>query len=33
MIFVRHGFETEETINAELQALLDEGGRARSAPN
>ncbi|MFL5991369.1 MAG: hypothetical protein ACJ73W_05170 [Rubrobacteraceae bacterium] len=25
MIFVRHGFETEETTNAELQALLDEG--------
>ena len=27
MIFVRHGFETEETTNAELQALLDEGGK------
>jgi hypothetical protein len=27
MIFVRHVFETEETTNAELQALLDKGGK------
>jgi hypothetical protein len=27
MIFVRHVFETEETTNSELQALLDEGGK------
>jgi hypothetical protein len=30
-VFVRHGSQTEEPTDAELQALLEEGNRARAA--
>lgn len=30
-VFVRHGSQTEEPTDAELQALLEESNRARAA--